>query len=120
MLAYDPMMRLVAALAALVLATAAQAESRSSSSSSVTTTLEPGKPYESCMALGAGDKRNWYWKADAPVDFTIHYHDNGTMRDLVTRKSMRGDGGTFTARDAGAYCWTWSAARAAKLEAKIQ
>jgi hypothetical protein len=112
------MMRLVAGLAAL--AAAAWVQAASPSSSEVSTTLEPGKPYEACMALAAGDKRNWYWKSDAAVDFAIHYHDHGAMKDVVKRSAMRGDGGTFTAKDAGAYCWTWTAAKPAKLEAKIQ
>jgi hypothetical protein len=115
------MMRLAVGLAALAAAAGVQAaESTSSSSVAVATTLEPDKPHEACMALAAGDKRRWYWKADVPVDFTIHFHDNGVMRDLVKRERMRGDGGTFTAKDAGAYCWTWRAAKPAKLEAKIQ
>jgi hypothetical protein len=120
------MMRLVAGLAALAALGAAGAQAAtssapsSSSSVAVSTTLAPGKAHEACMGLSAGDKRRWYWKSDAPVDFTIHYHDNGTMRDLVTRNAMRGDGGTFTAQNAGAYCWTWRASKPAKLEGKIE
>ena len=114
------LLALLAGIAAPCALQAAETIASSSSASAVATTLEPGKPCEACMTLGAGDKRNWYWKADAPVDFSIDYRDNGTMTGLVTRKSMRGDGGTFTARQPGAYCWTWRAAKPAKLEAKIQ
>lgn len=94
--------------------------SSSSSSSAVVTTLGPGKPYEACMSLAAGDKRSYYWKADGPVDFNIHFHEGDKVDYAVKRERMRGDGGTFAARAAHDYCWTWSATKATKLEAKIQ
>ena len=122
MLAYGPMSRLHAGLAALAASAAllaAQAASSSSSSAAVATTLAPGKPYEACMTLGAGDQRRWYFKADGPVDFNIHYHEGDKVTYAVKRDGMRGDGGTFAAKAAQDYCWMWSASKPAKLEAKI-
>jgi hypothetical protein len=121
MLAYEAMMRLVAGLAALLAAAATQAADPAPSAPTlVDARIEPGKSHETCIALAAGEKRNWYWKSDAPVDFVIHYHDRGVMKDLVARTRMRGDGGTFIAKDEGAYCWVWTAAKRAKVEGKIQ
>lgn len=94
--------------------------SSSSSSSAVTTTLEPGKPFESCMTLGPGDKRNWYWKAEGPVDFDIRSTDGDQVTYAVKRERMRGDGGTFAPKAAHDYCWTWRASKPTRLEAKIQ
>jgi len=37
--------------------------------------LEPKSMHEECVKLQAGEKRNYYWKADNAVDFNIHYHD---------------------------------------------
>jgi hypothetical protein len=121
MLAYETMQRLIATLAALGASCLVHAaESSSSSSSAVSTTLEPGKPYEACMSLAAGDKRRWYWKADAPVDFDIQSADGDKVTYALRRNRMRGDGGTFVARAAQQYCWKWTAPKPAKLDAKIE
>ncbi|HZZ94421.1 MAG TPA: hypothetical protein VFE23_17800 [Usitatibacter sp.] len=115
------MQRLIAGLAALGASCLLHAAaSTSSSSSAVSTTLEPGKPVESCMGLAAGDKRRWYWKADGPVDFDIHFADGDKVTYALRRDRMRGDGGTFVARTAREYCWKWSATRPARLDAKIE
>jgi hypothetical protein len=115
------MSRLLALLAVLAASCALHAAetTSSSSSSAVATTLEPGKPYEACMSLGAGDKRRWYWKADGPVDFNISFHDGDTVSYAVKRDRMRGDGGTFAAKAAHDYCWSWRASKPTRLEAKI-
>jgi hypothetical protein len=117
------MNRLLALLAVLGASCALQAaettSSSSSSASAVATTLEPGKPYESCMSLAPGDKRRWYWKSDGPVDFDIRYADGDNVSYAVKRERMRGDGGTFAPKAAHAYCWTWRAAKPTRLEAKI-
>ena len=122
MLAYGPMSRLLAGLAALAASGTLLAAPTSSSSSSaaVTTTLVPGKPYEACMTLAAGDQRRWYFKADAPVDFNVHFHAGDQVTYAVKRDGMRGDGGTFVAKSAQDYCWTWTASKPTRLEAKIQ
>jgi hypothetical protein len=114
------MNRLFALLAVLGASCALQAaETTSSSSSAVATTLEPGKPYASCMTLAPGDKRRWYWKADGPVDFDIRYGDGNDVSYAVKRERMRGDGGTFAPKAAHEYCWTWRAPKPTRLEAKI-
>ena len=115
------MNRLLALLAGLGASCALQAAGTgtSSSSSAVATTLEPGKAYESCMTLDAGDKRRWYWKADGPVDFDIHFRDGDNVAYAVKRERMRGDGGTFAAKAAHDYCWSWRASKPTHLDAKI-
>ena len=82
--------------------------------------LEPGKIHEECARLEAGEKRTWHWKANAPVDFNIHYHVGPEVFYPVKRDSMRGDGGTFTAKTGQDYCWMWSARdKAATIEGRI-
>lgn len=116
------MLRLLAGLAALAVSApglAAESTSSSSSSTAVATTLAPGKPYEACMTLAAGDQRRWYFKADGPVDFDIHFLEAGKVSYAMKRDGMRGDGGTFVAKTAGNYCWTWTATKPTKLQAKV-
>ena len=83
--------------------------------------LQPGAMHESCMSIDAGDKRRYHWKSDAPVDFNIHFHKGAEIVYAVKTSGMRGDGGTFTAKEGGGYCWMWTARdKAAKLEGRVE
>ena len=84
-------------------------------------TLEPKQLHEECLKLQAGDKRTYYWKADGPVDFNVHYHADKDVFYPVKRDGMRGDGGTFIAKIAQDYCWMWTARdKPVKLEGRIE
>jgi hypothetical protein len=84
-------------------------------------TLEPKKMHEECMRVEKGEKRRYHWKADAPVDFNIHYHKQTEVFYPVKRDGMRGDGGTFSAKTGEDYCWMWTArAGPAKVEGRIE
>ncbi len=73
------------------------------------------------MHLDKGEKRNYSWKSDAPMDFNIHYHQEPKVFYPVKREAMRGDGGTFEAKSAEDYCWMWTAGdKPAKLEGTDQ
>ena len=110
----DRLLALAAALAACGLACAAEPKA-------FKTELPPGADHEECMHLDKGDKRNYSWKSDAPVDFNIHYHEHDNAKFPVKREGMRGDGGTFEAKAAQDYCWMWTARdKRARLEGKIQ
>lgn len=78
----------------------------------VDASLEAGKVLEHCDKLAAGEKRRFYWKSTAPVDFNVHYHDGSDVFYPIKRDAMRGDGGTFTAKVAQDYCWMWTARNA--------
>ena len=83
--------------------------------------VEAKQLHEECVKLQAGEKRKYYWKADGPVDFNIHYHVDQEVFYPVKRDGMRGDGGTFTAKGAQDYCWMWTARdKAVKLEGRIE
>lgn len=111
------MNRLLAAAFAFGLAQAA-AETRTNQTFSVT--LAPQKVHEVCTQMTAGDKRNYHWKSDGPVDFNIHYHKDKDVFYPVKRDGMRGDGGTFTAKAAEDYCWMWTAKeKAVKVEGRV-
>ena len=82
--------------------------------------LDPGKIHEECARVEKGEKRNYHWKATAPVDFNIHRHEGNEVFYPVKRTAMRGDGGTFKADVGADYCWMWTARdKAAKLEGGV-
>lgn len=86
-----------------------------------TATLQPKAMHEECVKLDAGEKRKYYWKSDAAVDFNIHYHEGPEVTYPVKRDGMRTDGGTFAAKIAQDYCWMWTARdKPVKLEGKIE
>jgi hypothetical protein len=123
MLAWPPMKRPTLALALCALATQA-AVAYGNDSPAVqpfNLTVAAGKAHEECVKLQAAEKRKYYWKADAPVDFNIHYHEGPEVFYPVKRNAMRGDGGTFTAKIAQDYCWMWIARdKPVKLEGRIE
>ena len=84
-------------------------------------TIAPKALHEECVKLQAGEKRKYYWRADAPLDFNIHYHVDAEVFYPVKRDGMRGDGGTFTAKGTQDYCWMWTAReKPVKLEGRIE
>jgi glucose-6-phosphate 1-dehydrogenase len=88
---------------------------------SLDVTLEPRKMLEQCDTVEPGEKRRYHWKASAPVDFNIHYHQDNEAFYPVKRDAMRGDGGTFTAKTRQEYCWTWTARNAAaRIEGQVE
>jgi hypothetical protein len=121
MLAYGPMKRLAALCAACAACAAFGYASDSPHVQPFDLVLEAGKDHEECMRLQAGEQRKWYWRANAPVDFNIHYHEGPEAFFPVKRAGMRGDGGTFTAKISQDYCWMWTAKdKPAKLEGRIE
>ena len=85
------------------------------------TTLEPQKDFEVCTKMQKGETRRYSWRSDNAVDFNIHYHRGKEVTYPVKRTSMRGDGGSFTAKDADEYCWMWTAKNGrAKLDGRLE
>ena len=119
MLAYPAMKRLVLALAALVPLSGQPADASAPRAFHVT--LEPGEAHEECLHIARGDKRSYYWRANGPVDFNVHYHRGDRPIYPLKRDGMRGDGGSFVAKVAQDYCWMWTAReRAVRLEGEIK
>ena len=109
------------ALVVLLLACALPVRAATSEAHAFTETLAPGQMHEECMRVEAGEKRNYSWKSDAPVDFNIHYHHEPKVFYPVKRDAMRGDGGTFVAKSGEDYCWMWTAKdKPAKLEGRVE
>ncbi len=76
--------------------------------------------HEECVRLEKGEKRDYSWSADGPVNFSIQDRGAADARHAVKVDGMRGDGGTFVAAAADDYCWTWTALdRPVKLEGRI-
>ena len=119
MLAYPAMKRLIPALAAFAALAAAAADAPAPRPFEVK--LQPGETHEECLHLDRGAKRSYYWHADGPVDFNVHYHRGDRPIYPLKRDGMRGDGGSFVAKVGQEYCWMWTARdRGVRLEGEIK
>ena len=82
-------------------------------------TVESGRVHEECMKLDKGERRRYDWKADAKVDFNIHYHEGKEVFYPVKRNATAKGKGTFRAKVAQEYCWMWSSKTPAKVEGRV-
>lgn len=71
-------------------------------------TVVPGKFAELCTALHRGQVVVWQFRADAAVDFNIHYHV-GKGAEYPERSAGVGEAsGRLTATLDESYCWMWT------------
>jgi len=119
MLAYGPMKRLAALGAACAASIAFGYASDSPEVQPFDLTLGPGKTHEECVRLQAGQSRKWYWRASAPVEFNIHYHEGSEVFYPTKREDVSKGRGRFKAKVAQEYCWMWTAKADATVEGRI-
>ena len=92
------------------------------------TTLAPGDPkivkahpvasyqiYEECFRLNEGDRVEFRFESNEPVDFNIHYHEGPAIVMPISRDQSREDAGVYVARLAQDYCLIWEAGAAGAL-----
>ena len=72
------------------------------------TTLGPSKLYEHCMEIGAGQKMDYTFSSKDPLNFYIHYHDEGSRHEKDKRDEVSALEGTFSADRKQIYCLTWT------------
>jgi hypothetical protein len=69
--------------------------------------IAPGRFEEPCIPLEAGDRLDYEFRASAPLDFNLHYHETEVffpvdVRDVATRE------GSYVAPAAQTYCLMWT------------
>jgi hypothetical protein len=77
--------------------------------------ISPYAMHEQCMHLEIGDRLDYDFTANQPVDFNIHYHEGrAVMSPLVRDKTLK-DSGVFAPIIAQDYCLMWEAGLAGAL-----
>jgi len=71
-------------------------------------TVAPGKFAELCTALQRGQVILWQFRADAAVDFNIHYHVGQGVEYPERRPGISDASGRLTANVDESYCWMWT------------
>lgn len=84
--------------------------------------VPPGKFAELCGPLTQGAQVSWHFRADAPLDFNIHYHAG---EQVVTPDEARATAhrrGRLAVPATQDYCWMWTnrAAQVATLHVDLQ
>lgn len=109
-------MRAAGLLAAMALASCA------------TTTMTAGEPkvvkahplpsyqiHEECFKLRDGDRVEFHFESNEPVDFNIHYHEGHAVVMPISREKTTEYGSVFRARLDQDYCLMWEAGAAGAL-----
>ena len=71
--------------------------------------------HEECMHLAIGDRLDYDFAANEPVDFNIHYHEGRAVIAPLVRDKTRQDSGVFAPIISQDYCLMWEAGPAGAL-----
>jgi hypothetical protein len=70
--------------------------------------INPSKFHEDCIQLKPGDSLIYSFRTSDPVDFNIHYHENGKIYYPVSRKKIADEKGKYTSGKKQFYCLMWT------------
>lgn len=70
--------------------------------------VAPGQFAEWCSRLRQGDKVEWLFEAQAPVNFNVHFHEGKDVRYPSRQDGVTKAGGTLNVAVEQDYCWMWS------------
>lgn len=77
--------------------------------------INPYEFHEECATLATGDRLDYRFEAQAPVNFQIYYKEGIAFISTVSRDDVRDGGGIFNAPAARRYCVRWDAGREGAL-----
>ncbi len=70
--------------------------------------VKRGQFVELCEKLPAGAKVTWRFKADAALDFNVHFHQAKEVSYPVQQDQVTQAQGVLEAPGAQDYCWMWA------------
>lgn len=68
--------------------------------------------HEECFTVKAGDRVEYRFESDEPVDFNLHYHEGGAVVMPVSSEKSVEAAGVYAVQIAQAYCFMWEAGAA--------
>lgn len=71
-------------------------------------TINPSKFHEDCIQLLPGDSLIYSFRTSDPVDFNIHYHENGKIFYPVSKKNVSDKKGKYNSGEKQFYCLMWT------------
>jgi hypothetical protein len=73
-----------------------------------TQSIAPGKFLEICENLTKGSTVMWQFKASAPLNFNVHFHQGKEVAFPEKRDGVSELQGTLAAQSKEDYCWMWT------------
>lgn len=70
--------------------------------------VRPSGLFEDCMEISAQQKMDYEFTSKKPVNFYIHYHDEGGRFELDNQDMVDSGKGTFSPDKQEIYCLTWT------------
>ena len=70
--------------------------------------VEPGKFVEVCEKLPQRTKVAWSFKATAPLDFNIHYHEGKDVKFPEKKSAISRYDGLLDVTVEQDFCWMWT------------
>ncbi len=70
--------------------------------------IAPTDSHERCRKLNPGQELKYSFKTTEPVDFNIHYHEDGDIRYQVSEEKLKTGKGTFLSEKKQLYCMEWT------------
>ncbi|HVE51001.1 MAG TPA: hypothetical protein VNG69_15465 [Casimicrobiaceae bacterium] len=71
--------------------------------------LSAFEAHEACVKMVPGDRLEYSFRAEHPVNFNIHYHEGKVVVAPVNRDKTMADSGAFEPLTAQDYCLMWEA-----------
>jgi len=71
-------------------------------------TVDPSEAREDCFELAGGQVLSYGFNSSGPVDFHIHYHEDGSMIYSIRTDNTTEGKGTFKAEKSQIYCLMWT------------
>lgn len=68
--------------------------------------------HEECFTVKAGDRVEYRFESDEPVDFNLHYHEGGAVVMPVSSERSREAAGVYAVQIPQDYCLMWEAGAA--------
>lgn len=83
--------------------------------------IAPGRFEEPCIPMAAGDRLDYEFRASAPLDFNLHYHE-AEVYYPVDERGVAAREGSYVAPRPQTYClmWTNQQSRPVDLEYRYQ
>jgi len=70
--------------------------------------LEQSRSHEDCMELTPTDVLNYSFTSSKPLNFNIHYHEEGNVTYAVSKENTTSESGTFYPEKKQYYCLMWT------------
>ncbi len=70
--------------------------------------IAPGKFLEICENLAKGSTVTWQFKASAPLNFNVHFHQGKEVAFPEKQDGVSELQGTLFAKSKEDYCWMWT------------